>query len=53
MQSNSVSRKLLRDAMESPQNYSDLVVRVSGFSAYFTALDKAVQHDILMRTEHA
>ena len=53
MQINSVSRKLLRDAMESPQNYSDLVVRVSGFSAYFTALDKAVQHDILMRTEHA
>ena len=53
MQINSVSRKVLIDAMEHPEKYQDLVVRVSGFSAYYTKLDRAVQLDILSRTEQA
>ncbi|MGI6742780.1 MAG: pyruvate formate lyase family protein [Eubacteriales bacterium] len=53
MQINSVSRETLKDAMEHPEKYANLVVRVSGFSAYFTRLDKSVQNDILERTEHA
>ena len=36
-----------------PENYGDLVVRVSGFSAYYTSLSRDVQEDILHRTEHA
>lgn len=52
IQINSVSRDILEDAMEHPENYEDLVVRVSGFSAYYTTLDKAIQKDILERTEH-
>lgn len=52
MQINAVSREILRDAMEHPQQYSDLVVRVSGFSAYYVHLDQSVQLDILERTEH-
>ncbi|MBQ7720464.1 MAG: hypothetical protein IJT56_07745 [Clostridia bacterium] len=52
MQINSVSRETLKDAMKSPEKYEDLVVRVSGFSAYFTRLDPGVQKDILERTEH-
>lgn len=51
-QINCVSRRKLRDAMEHPENYEDLVVRVSGFSAFYTRLDHAVQLDILERTEH-
>ena len=47
-----VSRDTLRDAMVRPEAYESLVVRVSGFSAYFTALERDVQQDILMRTEH-
>ncbi len=52
LQINAVSRKILMDAMEHPERYGSLVVRVSGFSAYFTTLDREVQLDILKRTEH-
>ena len=52
LQINAVSRQVLLDAMEHPEGYEDLVVRVSGFSAYYTRLNRAVQEDILKRTEH-
>ena len=51
MQINSVSREVLLDAMEHPENHRDLVVRVSGFSAFYTTLEREVQLDILSRTE--
>ena len=51
MQINSVSREILTDAMEHPDGYRSLVVRVSGFSAFYTNLDRSVQEDILKRTE--
>lgn len=53
VQINCVSRETLKDAMAHPENYGDLVVRVSGFSAYFVTLGRDVQEDILHRTEHA
>jgi formate C-acetyltransferase len=53
VQINCVSRETLKDAMEHPEKYAGLVVRVSGFSAYFTKLARAVQEDILHRTEHS
>lgn len=53
VQINCVDRETLKDAMEHPENYENMVVRVSGFSAYFTTLNRAVQEDILSRTEHA
>jgi len=53
IQINAVSADLLKDAMEHPQDYGSLVVRVSGFSAYFTALGSDVQKDILQRTQHS
>ena len=52
LQINSTSSEILRDAMENPDNYRSLVVRVSGFSAYYTNLNHSVQTDILNRTEH-
>lgn len=51
MQINSVSRDVLTDAMEHPDKYGSLVVRVSGFSDYYTRMSKEVQEDILKRTE--
>ena len=51
MQINSVSRAILLDAMENPEQYRSLVVRVSGFSAFYTSLKRSVQEDILKRTE--
>lgn len=52
IQINSVSRDVLQDAMEHPEKYTDLVVRVSGFSAYYNTLSREVKLDILQRTEH-
>jgi len=51
LQINATSREVLLDAMEHPENYKSLVVRVSGFSAYYTTLENAVQLDILNRTQ--
>lgn len=51
MQFNIVSRKTLLDAQAHPENYSDLIVRVAGYSAYFTQLSRDVQQDIIERTE--
>ena len=51
MQINSTSREVLLDAMEHPENYQSLVVRVSGFSAFYVTLDRSVQLDILARTQ--
>ncbi len=52
LQFNTVDRDVLIEAMERPEDYAGLTVRVSGFSARFTTLDRSVQEDILRRTEH-
>jgi formate C-acetyltransferase len=52
LQFNTIDRETLVDAMAHPERYGDLVVRVSGFSAYFTRLDRSVQEDVISRTEH-
>ena len=51
LQINATSREILIDAMEHPENYQNLVVRVSGFSAFYVTLQKDVQLDILNRTQ--
>lgn len=52
MQFNVTDNKILEDAMVCPEKYADLIVRVSGFSAFFIRLDHEVQLDILRRTTH-
>ncbi|MBN2187542.1 MAG: formate C-acetyltransferase/glycerol dehydratase family glycyl radical enzyme, partial [Dehalococcoidia bacterium] len=52
IQFNVVDTAVLRDAQQHPEKYSDLLVRVAGYSAYFTQLHKEVQEDIIRRTEH-
>ena len=51
VQFNVVSRETLLDAQKNPENYKTLVVRVAGYSALFTSLSKALQDDIINRTE--
>lgn len=53
LQINVVDAETLRDAQARPEQYEDLIVRVAGFSAYFTRLSAKVQDEIIMRTEHA
>lgn len=51
IQYNVIGRDTLLDAQNHPDNYQDMVVRVAGYSAFFTSLDKAIQDDIIARTE--
>lgn len=51
IQFNVIDRETLRAAQTHPEEYRDLVVRVSGFSAYFTALGLSLQNEIIDRTE--
>jgi pyruvate formate-lyase/glycerol dehydratase family glycyl radical enzyme len=51
IQFNVVSSETLRAAQEKPEDYKDLLVRVAGYSAYFTALSPEVQDNIIRRTE--
>jgi len=43
-------RDKLIDAMAHPENYQDLVVRVTGFSARFVSLPKTTQEEIVRRS---
>ncbi|MGI6679703.1 MAG: glycyl radical protein [Dehalobacterium sp.] len=51
IQFNVVRSETLKDAQLHPEKYRDLVVRVAGFSAYFTRLDPGVQNEIIKRNE--
>jgi formate C-acetyltransferase len=53
VQFNVVSAKTLRDAQLNPAEFRSLVVRVAGYSAYFVELDRALQDEIISRTEFA
>lgn len=48
-----VDRETLLAAQREPEKHRDLVVRVSGFSAYFTTLDRTTQDEIIARTEES
>ena len=53
VQFNSADSATLRAAQARPEDYADLIVRVSGYSAYFTRLGRRIQDDIIGRTEFA
>jgi len=52
VQYNIVSREKLVEAKAHPEKYRDLIVRVAGYSAFFTTLSPDAQDDIIARTEH-
>jgi formate C-acetyltransferase len=52
IQFNVVTADTLRAAQKRPEKYRDLLVRVAGYSAFFVTMDKALQDDIIARTEH-
>ncbi len=53
VQYNIVSRETLLAAQKNPEKYRDLVVRIAGYSAFFTTLSPDTQDDIIARTEHS
>jgi formate C-acetyltransferase len=52
MQFNVVTAETLREAQANPEKHRDLIVRVAGYSDYFCDLNKALQDEIIARTEH-
>ena len=52
IQFNVVDAATLRAAQASPESYRSLIVRVAGYSDYFCDLSKALQEEIIARTEH-
>ena len=52
VQYNIVSKETLLAARKTPEEHRDLIVRVAGYSAFFTTLAPDAQDDIIARTEH-
>lgn len=53
IQFNVVDSEVLREAQEEPEKYTDLQVRVAGYSAHFVDLPEVTQNSIIDRTEQA
>jgi formate C-acetyltransferase len=52
LQINMINADMLRDAQKHPENYRHLLVRVTGYNAYFTAIGKELQDEIIARESH-
>ncbi len=52
LQINMVDAEMLRDAQRHPENYRHLLVRVTGYNAYFTSIGKELQDEIIARESH-
>jgi len=49
---NVMNREMLEDAMENPENYQQLTVRVSGYAVHFVQLSKQHQLELISRSFH-
>jgi pyruvate-formate lyase len=52
LQINMIDADILRDAQKHPENYRHLLVRVTGYNAYFTSIGKELQDEIITRESH-
>jgi len=50
--SNVIDADTLREAQQHPDEYRNLLVRVTSYNAYFTGLGKEIQDEIIAREAH-
>ncbi len=52
LQVNMLDPDMLRDAQQHPEDYPHLLVRITGYNAYFTAIGKELQNEVIERVSH-
>ncbi len=52
LQINMLDAEMLKDAQKNPQDYENLLVRVTGYNAFFNAIGKELQDEIIARESH-
>lgn len=52
LQINILDSNMLKDAQKNPDDYKHLLVRVTGYNAYFATIGRELQNEIISRQEH-
>ncbi|MPN00593.1 Choline trimethylamine-lyase [bioreactor metagenome] len=52
LQINILDAETLKDAQQHPENYRNLLVRITGYNAYFTSIGRELQNEIIARESH-
>jgi pyruvate-formate lyase len=52
LQVNVLDPDMLRDAQKHPEDYRHLLVRVTGYNAYFASIGKELQDEVIARVNH-
>ena len=52
LQINMLDPDMLRDAQKHPQDYRNLLVRVTGYNAYFASIGRELQNEVIARVSH-
>ncbi len=53
LQINVINAETLKDAQQHPEDYRNLLIRVTGYNAYFTSIGRELQDEIIAREMHA
>ena len=52
LQVNMLDSEMLKDAQKNPTDYRHLLVRITGYNAYFTTVGKELQDEVIERVSH-
>lgn len=52
LQINILDSEVLKDAQKHPEDYRHLLVRITGYNAYFTSIGRELQNEIIARESH-